>query len=119
MISLNQAHHHVSMINPLPPVTVSLDKALGLVCAEDVYAAAGLNGVVCYPSPKVAIAATGSELIWPGEPVTPGKVAASNMVTAAAELKTFGINASTILIRDSRTCRAGKLDPVSVQHGEI
>ena len=40
MISLNQAHHHVSMINPLPPVTVSLDKALGLVCAEDVYAAA-------------------------------------------------------------------------------
>ncbi len=64
-------------------------------------AAAGLNDVVCHPLPRVAVAATGSELVWPGEPVTPGKVAASNMVTAAAELQALGITASTVLLRDN------------------
>jgi len=64
-------------------------------------AAAGLNEVVCYPIPRVAVAATGSELVWPGEPVPPGKVAASNMVTAGAELQALGITASTVLLRDN------------------
>lgn len=64
-------------------------------------AAAGLNEVVCYPLPRVAVAATGSELVWPGEPVPPGKVAASNMVTAGAELQALGITASTVLLRDN------------------
>ncbi len=64
-------------------------------------AAAGLKEVVCYRLPKVAIAATGSELVWPGDPLTEGKVAASNMVTAAAELRALGITASTVLLRDN------------------
>jgi len=64
-------------------------------------AAAGLNEVLCYPVPRVAVVATGSELVLPGEPVTAGKVAASNMVTAAAELQSLGVTASTILIRDN------------------
>ena len=64
-------------------------------------AAAGLNEVLCYPLPKVAIAATGSELVWPGEPLAEGKVAASNMVIAAAELQVLGITASTVLLRDN------------------
>ncbi|GAB6190603.1 molybdopterin molybdotransferase MoeA [Desulfocastanea catecholica] len=64
-------------------------------------AAAGLREVSCYTRPKIAVAATGSELVWPGEPVTPGKVAASNMVTAAAELRALGIVASTIILRDN------------------
>ncbi len=64
-------------------------------------AAAGLQEVVCYPLPRVAIAATGSELVWPGDPLTEGKVAASNMVTAAAELQALGITASKVLLRDN------------------
>ena len=64
-------------------------------------AAAGVNEVSCYPVPRVAVVATGSELVLPGEPVTPGKVAASNMVTAAAELQKLGIRASTILLCDN------------------
>ncbi len=64
-------------------------------------AAAGLNEITCYPLPRVSIAATGSELVWPGEQVTSGKVAASNMVTAAAELQALGITASTVLLRDN------------------
>ena len=226
MISLNQAHQHINKLHSLQPVAMSLDKALGLVCAEDVYAAvncptvdsslkdgfavisaditdaspsnpvtltvvgalvagddtdkfrvtsgtairimtgaplppgatsvlasefaqvngeqvtiradagpgrnvlrkgsdivqdqvvlasgsllgpahlgllaaAGLNEVICYPVPKMAVVATGSELVWPGDPIPPGKVAASNMVIATAELKALGINASAILLRDS------------------
>ena len=64
-------------------------------------AAAGVNEVPCYPGPKVAVAATGSELVSPGEAVRPGKVAASNMVTAVAELQSLGVSASTVLLRDN------------------
>lgn len=64
-------------------------------------AAAGLNKVLCCPLPKVAVVATGSELVWPGEPVTSGKIAASNMVIAAAELQALGVKASTVLVRDN------------------
>lgn len=63
--------------------------------------AAGIDAVKCYPRPRVVIAATGSELVWPGEKVGPGKVAASNMVTAVAELKSLGISATPILLRDN------------------
>ena len=63
-------------------------------------AAAGLKGVTCYPLPKIAIVATGSELVWPGEPISDGKVAASNMVVAAAELQNLGIIATTAILRD-------------------
>lgn len=226
MISLNQAHREIAKLQPLAPVAVSLDKALGLVCSEDVFAvsscpsvdsslkdgfaviagdidcasetrpvelsvvgslmagddndvfkvvqgkavrimtgapvppgatsvvasefteqkgnivivkadaragrnilrqgsdikrgqlllskniqlrpthlgllaAAGVGALSCYPAPRVAVAATGSELVWPGEEVTPGKVAASNMVTARAELQGLGISASTHIVRDN------------------
>ncbi len=75
-------------------------------------AAAGVNKVTCYPAPRVAVVATGSELVLPGEPVTPGKVAASNMVTAAAELQTLGVTASTVLLRDN-------LEQLQKQFGEL
>ena len=64
-------------------------------------ASAGIGSILCYPSVRVAIAATGSELVWPGEDVAPGKVAASNMVTAQAEFKRLGITASTHIVRDN------------------
>jgi len=38
MISLTEAHRCISLLEPLPPAQVALDKALGLVCAEDVHA---------------------------------------------------------------------------------
>ena len=75
-------------------------------------ASAGVGSLLCYPSVKVAIAATGSELVWPGEEVTPGKVAASNMVTARAELERLGIRASTHIVRDN-------LDGLKKQFSEL
>ena len=64
-------------------------------------AAAGLKDVLYSPLPRIAIAATGSELVWPGDPLPEGKVAASNMVMAAAELQALGITASTVLLHDN------------------
>ncbi len=64
-------------------------------------AAAGVNTVSCYLKPRVVIAATGSELVLPGEYVEPGKVAASNMVTAAAELSSLGLHVQTVVLRDN------------------
>jgi len=63
-------------------------------------ASAGLGSLLCIPPVTVAIAATGSELVWPGEDISQGKVAASNMVTAKAELKRLGIIAATHIMRD-------------------
>jgi molybdopterin molybdotransferase len=64
-------------------------------------ASAGVGRLMCHPFPRVAIAATGSELVWPGDDVGPGKVAASNMVTASAELQRLGIDASSCVLRDN------------------
>lgn len=63
--------------------------------------AAGVNAVSCYRLPRVVVAATGSELVWPGEAISPGKVAASNMVTATAELQRMGISPYSVLLRDN------------------
>ncbi len=63
-------------------------------------AAAGLNAVQVCQLPRVVIAATGSELVAPGEPIGPGKVAASNMVTLQAELARLGIKADCQILRD-------------------
>ncbi|MCX7630916.1 MAG: molybdopterin molybdotransferase MoeA [Geminicoccaceae bacterium] len=40
--------------------------------------------------PRVAILATGDELLWPGEPVVPGRVASSNSVGLAALVRRLG-----------------------------
>lgn len=68
--------------------------ALGLAVA------AGLGVLPVRPRPRAAIVATGSELVWPGENLGPGKVAASNMVIAAAELERLGIAPRLFLERD-------------------
>ena len=64
-------------------------------------ASAGVGHLFSHPFPKVAIAATGSELVWPGDDVAPGKIAASNMVTANAEFKRLGIDCFSCLLRDN------------------
>ncbi len=70
-------------------------------------AAAGLKSVSCYSLPQVAVVATGNELVWPGTFLAEGKVAASNLVTAAAQLELMGITPLTFLIHDNleRLCQ--------------
>lgn len=75
-------------------------------------AAAGLFQIPVYCLPKVIIVATGSELVLPGNPIGPGKVAASNMVNLQAELTTRGYVADTIIIRDDLELLHEKMLPL-------
>ncbi|BHH85793.1 molybdopterin molybdotransferase MoeA [Desulforhopalus sp. 52FAK] len=64
-------------------------------------ASAGIGSLLCHPSIDVAVVATGSELVWPGEELIEGKVTASNMVAARAELMGLGCKVSTSIFRDN------------------
>jgi len=63
-------------------------------------AAGGVASVPVHRRPRVMVVATGSELVAPDEPILPGKVAASNMVTLVAELTRMGLAPDWLLIRD-------------------
>ena len=64
-------------------------------------AAAGNTAVRVYRRPSIMVVATGSELVAPGEPIGPGQVAASNMITLEAELNALGLPVDTTLLRDN------------------
>ena len=54
-------------------------------------AAAGLDSFRVYARPKVAVIATGDEVVAPGNPLPQGKLFASNMVEVASWLSAFGL----------------------------
>jgi molybdopterin molybdotransferase len=64
-------------------------------------AAAGNTTVRVHRQPSIMVVATGSELVAPGEPIGPGQVAASNMITLEAELKALGLPVDTTLLHDN------------------
>ncbi len=53
-------------------------------------AAAGVGSVLCARRPRVAILATGSELVQPGEPLGPGQIYESNTLMLTAALVVAG-----------------------------
>jgi len=53
-------------------------------------AAAGVAGVVCVRRPRVAVLATGSELVRPGTPLAPGQVYEANALMLASALAAVG-----------------------------
>lgn len=53
-------------------------------------ASLGESGLDVRPRPRVAVVATGSELVAPGRPLRPGQIWESNSVTLAAALKAAG-----------------------------
>lgn len=73
---------------PLSPPVVGLAASFGI--AE----------VSVFRAPRVAIVATGSELILPGQPLPPGGVYASNPAALAAALKPLGSEARVQIVRD-------------------
>ncbi|MFH1436049.1 MAG: molybdopterin molybdotransferase MoeA [Pseudomonadota bacterium] len=56
-------------------------------------AAAGLHQVDVHQSPRIAIIAIGDEIVPAGEPVSEGKVAASNLVSLRAWCESFNMQA--------------------------
>jgi molybdopterin molybdotransferase len=53
-------------------------------------AAAGITRVLCARRPRVAVLATGSELLGPGEPLAPGQIYESNTTLLRAQLEADG-----------------------------
>ena len=75
-------------------------------------AAAGVAEVMVCRPPKVVVVATGSELVAPGERITAGKIAASNLVTLLAEVRSLGIEADWLLVRDNLHLLREKIAPL-------
>jgi molybdopterin molybdotransferase len=65
-------------------------------------AAAGLDAAPVYKSPKVAVIATGDEVVLPGETLDKGKLYASNMVELCAWLSMMGLDYTVERVSDSR-----------------
>jgi molybdopterin molybdotransferase len=63
-------------------------------------AASGHANVSVMKQPKVAIIATGDEVIAPGTPLTEGKLYASNLVTLTAWCNHFGLATSSSVVED-------------------
>lgn len=63
-------------------------------------ASAGVAAVKVYQRPRVAIIATGDEVIAPGTPLQDGKLFASNLVTLAAWCAHFGMPVSSRILPD-------------------
>jgi molybdopterin molybdotransferase len=65
-------------------------------------AAAGLDGALVYKLPKVAVIATGDEVVLPGEPLSKGKLYASNMVELGSWLSLMGLDYTAERVSDRK-----------------
>jgi molybdopterin molybdotransferase len=65
-------------------------------------ASAGLHRAPVYQVPKVAVIASGDEIVAPGKPLTAGKLYASNMIEICAWLTIYDLPHSAVLVDDSR-----------------
>jgi len=65
-------------------------------------AAAGLNNAPVYESPRVAVIATGDEVVAPGNPLPEGMLYASNMVEICSWLSLYGFSYRSDLVRDRK-----------------
>lgn len=74
-------------------------------------ASLGESGLVVRPKPQVAVIATGSELVAPGQPLGPGQIWESNSLTLAAALRASGCEVTaTLTCGDDREDFADALD---------
>ena len=72
-------------------------------------AAAGYASIPVVKMPRIAILATGDEVIAPGEPLNSGRLYASNLITLAAWCLHFGFTVKTFIARDDEILIRGKL----------
>ena len=64
-------------------------------------ASAGLDRASVYRLPKVAVIASGDEVVAPGKPLSDGKLYASNMVEIGSWLASYGLSYSAVLVADN------------------
>jgi len=63
--------------------------------------AGGRQRVTVYPKPAVALVATGDEVLLPGQPLSAGKLYASNLLTLNGWCRQFGFDTALEICRDS------------------
>ena len=63
-------------------------------------AAAGYRNIPVVKQPSVAILATGDEVVAPGEPLLPGRLYASNLVTLGAWCRRYAFTVETFVVKD-------------------
>ncbi|MFC1868695.1 gephyrin-like molybdotransferase Glp [Thermodesulfobacteriota bacterium] len=66
-----------------------------------ILAAAGYAEISAIPKPRVAIIATGDEVVAPGKPLPKGKLFASNLATLNAWCRHFGMRTTMDIVRDN------------------
>ena len=65
-------------------------------------AAAGISSAAVYRNPRIAIIATGDEVVMPGRKIRQGQLYASNMVEICAWLSQYRLSSSTELVSDDK-----------------
>jgi molybdopterin molybdotransferase len=65
-------------------------------------ASAGLDRAPVHKVPKIAVIASGDEVVAPGKPLTEGKLYASNMIEICSWLTLYGFPYSAVLVDDNR-----------------
>ena len=63
-------------------------------------AAAGHSCIPVYRRPRVAVIATGDEVVAPGQPLPDGKLYASNITTLGAWCRRYGLSTDLTIVRD-------------------
>jgi molybdopterin molybdotransferase len=81
--------------------------------------AAGHHETAVVKQPRVAIIATGTEVIAPGHPLKAGKVFASNLVTLAAWCQYYGMMTSARVVEDDRDTIEASLREAIENHDAI
>ncbi len=65
-------------------------------------ASGGCSKICVYRKPKIAIIATGDEILLPGQPLSPGKLYASNMLTLNSWCNNFGMVTTLNISKDNK-----------------
>jgi molybdopterin molybdotransferase len=84
-----------------------------------ILAAAGYATVPVVRKPEIAIIATGDEVLAPGQPLTEGKLFASNLVTLHAWCRRYGMQTTLDIVGDEPTAIMEKLDHAVTEHNAV
>jgi molybdopterin molybdotransferase len=82
-------------------------------------AAAGFGRIPLFRRPRVAILATGDELVTPGDPLPKGKLYASNLEMLKAWCLQFGMPAGFQLLKDTPDIISHALETAAASHDAI
>ncbi len=65
-------------------------------------AAAGQSSLTVFKRPKVGLIATGDEVVAPGQPLSRGKLYASNITTLAGWCRKYGLDVELSVVKDTK-----------------